>query len=98
MVESRNKLDTLICSVEGTLKNSGDDLDASLKSDIEEKVKEAKEAHQSDDKSRLDNSYDSLTEEAHRLAEVLYRNVNDAGTQENENDFVDAEIIEEDAA
>ena len=98
LVETKNKLDALISNVETTLRNNEDKIDVLTKSNIEEKIKEAKEVYQLDDKDRLDDLYNSLLEETHKLAEVLYRDASDTVTEENKDNIVDAEIIEENAA
>ncbi len=71
-VQSKNNLDNLIYSVEKSLKEYGDKIDAGEKSKIENALKEAKEALKSDHVSVIKQATDKLTSASHAIAQKMY--------------------------
>mgnify|MGYP001014276307 CR=1 FL=1 len=72
-VEERNKLDSLIYSLEKMLKEGGEKITASAKDPVEAALKEAKEKLDSEDVAVLKAAHEKLTNASHKLAEELYK-------------------------
>jgi molecular chaperone DnaK len=80
-IEARNKLDGMIYSTERTLSEHRDKVDASLASDIEAAVAEAKGKLDSSDAAELNAAYDHLVKSSHKLAEIMYQQASQSNTQ-----------------
>ena len=72
IVTSRNQLDSLLHSVQKSLKEYGDKLAADEKAKIEAAVRDAEEAMKSDDKEKIDAKAQALSQAAQKLGEKLY--------------------------
>ncbi len=72
LVTSHNQLDSLVHSVQKSLKEYGDKIDASEKSSIEAALKSAEEALKSNDKARMDAEAETLGQAAQKLGEKMY--------------------------
>src|SRR5712691_1754688 len=106
VVTSRNQLDSLLHSVQKSLKEYGDKLAADEKAKIEAAVKDAEEAMKSDDKEKIDAKAQALAQAAQKLGEKMYAEAQQAqGAQsggdaktakpgEDEANVVDAEFTE----
>ena len=105
IVTSRNQLDSLLHSVQKSLKEYGDKLTAEEKAKIEAAVKDAEEAMKSEDKERIDAKAQALAQAAQKLGEKMYAEAQQAqGAQgggdakaskpADEADVVDAEFTE----
>jgi molecular chaperone DnaK len=97
--ELKNKLDNLIYTVEKTLKEVGDRVPSSSRSEIENSLKEAKDALASEDISKIKKAYDDLSAKSHSLAQVIYQPSQSAqaaaGSPGGESKVVDGEVVEE---
>lgn len=74
LAEARNNADTLVYSVEKSLREYGDKLTESEKKDIEaalERCKKVKDT--SNDVTEIKNAIDDLTRASHKIAEHIYR-------------------------
>jgi len=71
-VEARNQLDSLVYSTEKSLKEYGDDLDASVKDNIEAALKKAKEVLEGQDADAMRKAAEELSQSSHKLAEAIY--------------------------
>ncbi len=107
MVELRNQADSLIHSSEKSLKELGDDIEASEKQSIEEAVSALKEALKGNDKAEIEEKLEVLNKASSSMAERLYAkqsaNAQAAGAEEpkadagsEEDAVVDAEFEEVD--
>src|ERR1041385_3937632 len=105
IVTSRNQLDSLLHSVQKSLKEYGDKLTADEKAKIEAAVKDAEEAMKSEDKERIDAKAQALAQASQKLGEKMYAEAQQAqGAQgggdakaskpADEADVVDAEFTE----
>jgi molecular chaperone DnaK len=105
IVTSRNQLDSLVHSVQKSLKEYGDKLAADEKAKIEAALKDAEEAMKSDDKEKIDAKSQVLAQAAQKLGEKMYAEAQQAqGAQgggdakatkpEDEANVVDAEFTE----
>jgi len=106
LVETRNRLDTLIYSVDKTLDEHKEKLSAAELGDVNTALEEAKKAIESEDQSTLDGAIEKLEKATHKLAEVMYRDSGDAtgaaaggqGTAAGSTeDVIDAEVVDSDA-
>lgn len=73
LVESRNRLDTLVYSVEKTVSELGDKLPAEDKGAINEAVEKAKKALESTDAAQLNAAAEELTKVSHKMSEEMYK-------------------------
>jgi len=71
-IEARNRLDGLVYSVEKTMSENKDKLDAAAAGDIENAIAESKTALAGEDAEAMNNAFDRLQTASHKLAEVLY--------------------------
>jgi molecular chaperone DnaK len=73
-VEARNSLDNMVYNVEKMLKDNGDKVSGSEKSDVESALAQAKTTLQgSSSASELNSARESLTAASHKLAEAMYK-------------------------
>src|SRR3989475_696893 len=105
IVTSRNQLDSLLHSVQKSLKEYGDKLSADEKAKIEAAVKDAEEAMKSEDKEKIDAKAQALAQAAQKLGEKMYAEAQQAQSAQgsgdakaskpaDEADVVDAEFTE----
>lgn len=74
LAEARNEADTLIYTVEKSLKDYGDKLTESEKKDIEEAIERCKKAKDtSNEVSEIKSAIENLMTKSHKLAEHLYK-------------------------
>lgn len=103
LAEARNEADTMIYSVEKSLKEYGDKLSESEKKDVETALEKCKKAKDSGtDASEIKSSVESLMKASHKLAEHIYKAAGDqqaagagagaSGTKPSEEDVVEAEF------
>ncbi len=84
-IEARNRLDGLVYSVEKTLSENKDKLDAAAAGEIESALSDSKTALGGSDPDAMNNAYERLQTASHKLAEVLYsQTANDAGSGQAE--------------
>ncbi|MBC7385918.1 MAG: molecular chaperone DnaK [Cryobacterium sp.] len=74
LVNARNSLDSLIYSIEKTLKESGDKVSAEAKTTVESAVTEARKSLDSKDVAELTKATETLTTASNKMAEELYKN------------------------
>jgi len=73
-VEARNGLDSMVYNVEKMLKDAGEKVAASDKTDVETALAEAKKTLEGDPSAtELNSSKERLTSASHKLAEVMYK-------------------------
>jgi molecular chaperone DnaK len=101
LAEARNQADSLIYSVEKTLRELGDKASADLRKEVEEKIAKLREKMEGDDIEAIRRASDELTQASYRLAEMLYRTkagASEAGTasqsQKGKDDVIDADFEE----
>ena len=78
-IEARNRLDSLVYSVEKTFTESREKLDASAAGEIETAISEAKTALAGEDSEAMNNAFERLQTASHKIAEVLYSQAGAAG-------------------
>ena len=102
LVQSRNHAEALIHSVNKSLKDHGDKLDAAEKEKIEAAVKAAEEAVKGDDKAEIEAKAEALGEASQKLGEIVYAQAQaeaekggaQASADKKDDDVVDAEFQE----
>jgi molecular chaperone DnaK len=101
LVDARNQADSLIYSVEKTLRELGDKAPADLRKEVEEKIAKLREKMEGDDIEAIRRASDELTQASYRLAEMLYRTkagARDAEgasqSQKGKDDVIDADFEE----
>ena len=72
LVDARNRADGLMHSLQKSMKEMGDKLDAAEKTKIEAAIKDLEEAMKGDDKQEIEAKTQALTEASHKLAEQMY--------------------------
>jgi molecular chaperone DnaK len=73
-IEARNQLDSMVYNVERMLKDNGDKISGSEKSDVESTLADAKKALDSNaSPSELNAAREKLTAASHKLAEAMYK-------------------------
>lgn len=72
LIEARNQADGLIYGTEKSIKDLGDKLDASLKSDIEGKIASLRKLIEGEDVAAIKKASEELAQASHKLAEQLY--------------------------
>jgi molecular chaperone DnaK len=103
LAEARNNADTLVYTVEKSLKEYGDKITADEKREIEEALEKCRQAKDtSSDAEEIKAAADRLTSASHKLAEHIYKSGAQAGTgsgdgtsqakKEGEEEVVEAEF------
>jgi len=77
-IEARNQADSLVYSTERTLAEHGAKLAEADRKAVEEALGEAKEALKGEDVERIKRAQDTLQKASHKLAEVMYREAQQA--------------------
>jgi molecular chaperone DnaK len=72
-IEIRNRADNLAYATEKSLKDLGDKIPAEMKSDLESKVKEVRDALNGSDIEAVKRATESLMQASHRMAEQAYK-------------------------
>jgi molecular chaperone DnaK len=103
LVDAKNHADSLINSTEKSLKEHGDKVDESTKSEIEKAKNDLAEAAKTDNTDEIKSKIESLTQVAMKLGEAIYKaQQSEAQTEstntesKKEDDVVDAEFEEVD--
>lgn len=72
LAEARNTADTLFYTTEKSLKEFGDKIDPSEKTEIEESMEKVKKSLEGNDIDEIKNSCEALNTASHKLAEAMY--------------------------
>jgi molecular chaperone DnaK len=99
--EAKNNAEGLIHSTERQLQEHGDKVDASLKSEIEAAIAEAKTAVESNDATQMSEKAQALAQVAMKLGQAIYEKDQQAAASPGaeapkDDDVVDAEFSEVD--
>lgn len=81
-IEIRNQADTLIYSVEKTMKESEDKVSEDEKNEITENIKDLKKALEEDDVDNMKSGIEKLTTSSHKLAEEIYKKASSQSEQQ----------------
>jgi len=80
-IEARNHLDSLVYSVEKMLREQGDKISGSERSEVENAMADAKQALSSNNKAAMDKALGHLTQTSQKLAEQMYKAAQAQGAQ-----------------
>ncbi|NVL89837.1 MAG: molecular chaperone DnaK [Desulfobacterales bacterium] len=72
LVEARNHADSLIYQTEKSMRELGDKIDSSLKSNLEEAIERLKKAMEGTDTEEIKRLSEELMQTSHKLAETMY--------------------------
>ena len=73
LVEAKNQADSLVYATEKSLKELGDKVDSETKANVEKEIESLKKIiEKGDDVDELKKGIESLTQAAHKLAEIMY--------------------------
>jgi len=104
VVESRNRLDSLVYSVDKTLTEHKEKLSATELGEVGTALEEAKKALESEEAAVLDGAIQRLEKATHKLAEVMYRDASArepgaaaGGREPAPDEVIDAEVVDSDA-
>ena len=78
-VEARNQLDSMVYQIEKMLKEHGDKISGSERSDVESALADAKKALEGADASAMNSARERLTQASHKLAEAMYKSAQPTG-------------------
>jgi len=106
VVELKNRADSLAYQTEKTLREAGEKVDQELRGVTEEKIANLRKAVSEGDPDLIQKAYNELETESHKIAEILYKNVEQAaheseqepagaGVGASHEDVIDAEFKEE---
>jgi molecular chaperone DnaK len=108
-IEARNKLDGSIYSIEKTIADNRDKLDAAVISDVETAVAEAKGKLEADSAAEINEAYEKLMKASHKIAEVMYQQASQnqsgggsasgaaaSGNASGGDDVIDADFVDVD--
>jgi molecular chaperone DnaK len=87
-IEVRNEADSLIYTSEKTLKDAGDKVPAADKTDVEDKIRELREALAGEDNDAIKAKKDALSESIQKVGAAMYQG-GDSGASEAANDATD---------
>jgi len=73
LAEARNQADSLIYSVEKSLRELGDKVPENLKKEVEDKIAALRKAMEGEDVEAIKKASDELTQASYQLAEMLYK-------------------------
>jgi len=103
LIEARNQADGLVYTTEKAVKEHGDKVDDEIKKSIETALEELQTAMEGDDPEAIKSKTEALATASHKLAEVMYQQAQgeaeageEAGSDEQQDDVVDAEFEEVD--
>jgi len=74
LIDARNMADSLIYSTEKSVKEVGDKLDETIKSNIHQAIDNLKKAMEGDNVDDIKRLTEELTQASHKLAETMYAN------------------------
>ncbi|MFP4321506.1 MAG: molecular chaperone DnaK [Anaerolineales bacterium] len=80
--ETRNRAETTIFTAEKSLRDLGDQVPAEVRSDIEAKVTDVRQALESDDNSRIQQTTDDLAQAIQQMGASMYEQQPGAGYEE----------------
>ena len=72
LIDARNAADSQIYSIEKSMKEAGDKIDAGTKTEIENAISNLKKAMEGEDTAEIKRLSDELTQVSHKIAEILY--------------------------
>jgi len=78
-IEARNQLDSMVYQIEKMLREQGDKISGSERSNVESALAEAKKALEGGDPVAMNSAREKLTAASHKLAEQMYKSAQPSG-------------------
>ena len=78
-IEARNQLDSMVYNIEKMLRENGDKISGSEKSEVETALADAKKALEGTDPKVMNDARQRLTQASHKLAEAMYKSAQAQG-------------------
>jgi molecular chaperone DnaK len=103
LIEARNLADNLVYQAEKSLRELGEQADATARAEVERKIEDVKKALESDDKHRLTSASEALQQAMMKLGQAAYQqqpqseptsNGRNGQTQPTDEDVVEGEFSE----
>jgi molecular chaperone DnaK len=85
-IELHNQADNLVYATEKSLKDAGDKVSDSLKSEINDDIAQLRKAIQDDDAEGMKSGIEKLTNSSHKMAEEMYKQSSAAQEQQTYSD------------
>ncbi|MEW6534882.1 MAG: molecular chaperone DnaK [Candidatus Auribacterota bacterium] len=82
LIETQNQADTLVYSVEKTLKEHGDKVSQDERKNVEQKLEELRGVMKSDNIEYIKKAMEELTKASHKLSEIMYQEAAKQAQQE----------------
>ncbi len=73
LIESKNKLESLIYTVEKSLKEHGDKIKDKVKTDIQKDIDDSKKKLDSENKEDMDKAFETLSNSSQKMAQFIYQ-------------------------
>ncbi|MCB0163772.1 MAG: Hsp70 family protein, partial [Anaerolineae bacterium] len=73
IIEARNMADSLVYQSEKTLRDLGDNVDATMKAEVESKIADVKKALEGDDKARIVSASEALQQALSAIGQAAYQ-------------------------
>jgi molecular chaperone DnaK len=83
LVDARNTADALIYNTEKSMKEADDTLDSATRSDVEDAIRQLKQAMVGENADEIKRLTEVLTQASHKLAESMYQRASDAHAQQD---------------
>ena len=93
MIESKNKLGTLVAHIETLVRQLGENLDNEQLLEFEREKESAKTAMESEDKIKMDESFDTLTQQMQKISELLVSQQVSELEADDGDEVIDAEVV-----
>jgi len=81
LIDARNHADALVYSTEKSIKEMGDKIDATTKTDVEAAISSLKTAMEGEDTEEIKRLSEALTQSSHKLAEAMYQQASQSQEQ-----------------
>ena len=78
-IEARNQLDSLVYQIEKMLREQGDKISGSERSNVESALADGKKALEGGDPAAMNSAREKLTAASHKLAEQMYKSAQPSG-------------------
>ncbi|HZR28563.1 MAG TPA: molecular chaperone DnaK [Terriglobales bacterium] len=78
-IEARNQLDSMVYQIEKMLREQGEKISGSERSNVESALADAKKALEGGDPTAMNEAREKLTQASHKLAEQMYKSAQPSG-------------------
>jgi len=93
VIESKNKLGTMVAHVETLMQQLGEKLEGEQLLELEREKDAAKTALETGDKTKMEDAFVTLTQKVQELSELVASQVASEAESQDEDDVIDAEVV-----